>query len=1816
MKRLSILLCLLYTAAAQATVTEEITAVTIISGSFVLASDANRTDPGFERDQISTDVAFKYKTNVLAGESTDYRIDLQIREAGTNALVEEFIGTPFSVNAVTGYTSEVRNIKVTPTVTLVPWKNYYIRAGLQENIGGSASLQDSLDSAAQQFLHFENTVDTDAAVNVIAEVTSIDWIRRWSLQTALDPAQQEFEVRAHFLLHRYDNFLAASPGADSIALRLTYELREQGTNTVIATAFDEELFNRNLSEFTLNGAIQEPESKAVNKVFTFKPDTQLASASKKYFISVSLSHQESTGSNRDDEKNEKSSNETLHHFNGTLIGENDGNTVNLIMDSLGNDDSEVQDLFDVDHLVTIIDSPTGSIAGFPNYTFAGTNTNFVDLYDDGHAEFIDTTTPIDIEIPLQGLTGTINQIRFTRSDMYFDGNGVHADIGLILPTGLGVHTESLGNVKRRVYKSTLNSGVRLMTDDLEPTTNNILFTPGGGGTFTLVEETKPIEVTSDTILWEIANGVIKPWGAITVQYLREQEEQILASSPLPAADKVYLSNENYYKHVAGVTAQLPTPKIEPSNLGTAELTIELDFDPGDFHSHFPYAAFVAWADPSILVIEDDLPVPASSALENPSNLALPYARDCADAAALGCGTVGFANTKINPTDDLAFTLDGGLSVGGNIIQQSSRRDLVLGYIDALSTAPPNLTYAHDTTVFGKGRFLMAGHFLSGTEYGLDVRNGPGRILSSGFSPTDTTIDERPGSPEYLDGLADYPGMNFRVADETSTVSAISTIGGTTSPTYTLGNRAKYYARLSGVSGIHEPTSNPFTGPVQIYGYDFDFTAFGFSFLSSEVHDSITAGSMDVPYPSEFTLDFDPLYLNCLGALTTAEIDGGTLESSLNYWQAPFVASAAQFEPPAGGECDPSEAYLTLGVTASASNFSSQLAGKLGFKADGNLTTLKDSDDGTGPEAVDSRLSLVSNAYINGPGEEQYHFTPITNAYFDNYDLAEPPTDPLNPNVGQLNFFGQLDVAFFESPVVHLQTGAKAPDTPGHETDLIHLTAGWLENNERAETSEFFDIDNRGRPATGSLQEYRDTTNSEHQVHAIHDWLNVVNFDYALQWSTASRSFKSIAPKTNDLMVITTENELLYLSAENAELDFGASLDLGIPEINLSSLALNALDESTGVLEALTQSLSGELTDVLIGGLDAGESLLNDRLDELFDELFASNVDPVIDDFYNALAAAGTDPVAFQNAIDTYANQSGTGPIYDSILGLVGSPTDSTSLARSVDDSLAHLQAGIRSIIGQVELDSSGEVVLNNPTLTFPEEAVASAGNSLAEGIFARTDSNNDGTPDELGYEIAKVLVIALLEELAPDISDNLSAVLNAAAGALLNEVEDELNAALAEVAPSLEAIKNTLMDVHNTIGDLRTDLTIFNVLDDKFNENSAEIYTMLNSVKLVAEQFLNNVDFDEYSEEEVKELFRIALRDQFDASSLIGKIRLTLVTYLYDLNDSLNEAISSGFSQLNRMLTELVEDVLPIDSGLQGMLDELASVGAAGKIDGYAHINGDALRHLRLDAEIELQLPDEFNIAGYLEINQLDSLGSDVCSFDADGGYAAEVKMGAVDIPARFLGGEPRFDVETKFTFSTTDGFSLRGMGGSIEMTGGELNFEAMKITSLGAAAMFGIDENYMAAKVGLEFDDYALAGGVFFGRTCSLDPLILVDPEVAAVLGDPPFTGIYAYGEAQIPIINYGCLFSLSAKAGVGVFVFAEGPTVGGKMLVGASGRALCAVEVGGEITLIGAKVGNDFNFSGKGRVFGEVGICPLCTSFDKSVTITYKNDKWDYDY
>ena len=1797
MRRLLIpLLLALGMPAGMAAYTPSILNFSVDSDSYIIDSDASRPGAAYERDliKVSADLSF------AGSGSVTIRCDYQLLDwSGTPVLLKNgsggttttFQGGSFAVGSPLGISIDDA---FAPAAALEPDRNYTVRLLVKEQStpGGFFLTKAQDDTTGQRFIHFTNTSSADAAYNVRSSILAFRWVRRFACDT--DPANDRFLAEIDIEIHRYDNYLAATPGEDVVGHRVTYELVD-ASNPSVTFPLEGNTTGPGytIAEHEVSGTVEIPAKRVVTRQFNINPDGQLDPVNKTYYVRCNLSHEEIEGDPYIANAASVSGPATiLLHYNGTVIAGSESDRITLT--SIGNNPFTAG----FTHLGTEIETQLtfagARVEGSTAFTLSSAAPSLLRLQPDGSAHF-DDTTAIPVSPPATPDVGTLGNIRFVRSGMTFDLNGLHGDVSVVLPTGIGAYAGDPTEPSNHVLDAVLETGTRDLTQELRPQAAIISIpAPAAGQAWHIREESKPVEIIALNLLWNLNTGEFAPGlpfpGVPRARYVRQMEIDLLNATPLPPEEKKLVSNELVYQHIHP-TPTAPTLWTADAD-GFALLELHLDLNPGSFTAHFPRGAEVSWSATGHIDVVADHIVPATSLLPGATTVSLPYARDCEEA----CGTIGEATVRLDPSSGahpFQFTRDGGLAVPGSYILAGSRRDLVMGYIDALSPdTSGNPVYAHDTSIFLNGRFLMAGHHLDGGDFSRGAPDGPGMLLHSGFSSTNPDLPERPGDNSYRDGLGDYPGMNFRVSAESAAPTAVSVLGGEATPAYTLSSRSKYYTRPAGVTGIHEPAANPFTGPVLIHQYEFDFTSFGLSFIDSKVHESITAGSIELPHPSDFTLQFDPLHFDCLGGLTTVGIPGGTFDASLAFWNAAFTGISANFQRAIGADCDPSEANLVIGVRTHASNLTPTLAGSLGFHPDGNLITAADHR----LEGIDSRLKLPTTLDLAGPDGESYTFCPTQDAYYENHDHSAEP-------VGRLSFAGVLDVPFFEDLEVHFQTGT----TEGNTTDTLHMMGGWPGDGSITATD--FDPDNRSYPASTTLTDYRSLSDPAHRIHARQDWLGVVGFDYPLDWNTTTRSFRASSPVTSDLMVLRTEHELTYLSAEHAELDFGASLDLDMPEINLSNLAVD-LTANTGVMTALETAISEEVTGALIDGLDASAGLLNDRMDDFYDRLFEQSVDPVIDSLWSeldAVTSTGSTALAERQAlVETYL-ETGSQSVLQKLYALDGTVGQAGTIVDEVDSALARVQLAIRTVIGRVEV-SGGQVVIPNGEITVPEEAVVTAGGILVEGIFA--DAGGDG------YDLAEVLTTALIEELAPDIAASLSTVLSDVAGGLTEKLEDELNAAFSGAAPTLEQSKRVLMDLHNAIQRIRDAGDLYSEISDLVLAQSGNLQIAIEQATLEVNGFLAGIDFEEYTAAEIKAAIREAVRDQFNASPVIAAIQATLKSHIYDLDAAINEALSSAFGEVNLVIAGLLNDALPVDSALAGMLGDVADISACGEIDGFARINGDALRTLRLDASIQLKLPDDFEFRGYFEINQLDSDGDSSCSFAGEGEYAAEVKMGAIDVPVSWTGEDLRFDVGTKFTFDTAAGFRLRGFGGAFEMTGGEIGFESMSVTRLGAAAMFGLDENYLAAEVGLKFDSYELAGGIFFGRTCTVEPLKLVDPDVTKVLGSPPFTGIYAYGEAQIPIVNAGCLFNLSARAGAGVFWFEEGNTYGGKMTVGATGRALCAVGVGGDLTLVGSKSGNDYSFYGKGRIWGEVGICKLCTKFSEQVELTYKNDKWSYDY
>lgn len=404
-------------------------------------------------------------------------------------------------------------------------------------------------------------------------------------------------------------------------------------------------------------------------------------------------------------------------------------------------------------------------------------------------------------------------------------------------------------------------------------------------------------------------------------------------------------------------------------------------------------------------------------------------------------------------------------------------------------------------------------------------------------------------------------------------------------------------------------------------------------------------------------------------------------------------------------------------------------------------------------------------------------------------------------------------------------------------------------------------------------------------------------------------------------------------------------------------------------------------------------------------------------------------------------------------------------------------------------------------------------------------------------------------------------------------------------------------------------------------ENSAnELYSKLNSqinsatIDVTLENFTNI-----YTRQQFRDLVRDTVVSRLGAKDLTLSLQTSLRERVSDLNASARQSIDSSFQQVNDVVRDAVSSATAeLDDSYSGFLGDVSSVLRAGQINGYAHINGDSLDELRLDLKLQMDVPSELDLHAWLRIKSLKSDGPPGCGGGSPSDPATEIVLGAESSKLDWIMPNLAGKMETKFTLSPAN--TPVGVAGKLEITGG-LNFEAFSVDSLSAFIAFGAYENYLAASAKLTFQSYAGAGGFFFGRTCTTDPLSW-DPEVSSVLGSPPFTGVYVFGEAWVPVseallgIPATCFFRVDANVGCGMGYFQEGPTFIGRAKMGLSGRVLCIVSASATCNLVGVANPSGVTMSGSGEFCGSVGVWPAEFDICKTAHLRYQDKSWSVDF
>ncbi len=1438
--------------------------------------------------------------------------------------------------------------------------------------------------------------------------------------------------------------------------------------------------------------------------------------------------------------NERNLNLRINHYSGNLYFSNVLTSITIA--NWGDQPGFTNSL--TNHVI----SGTGTSAGYP---FAFTNLkvrkNLATLdYS------VDPTETQTVHVASIDPDSYAN-VDFTRPlGVTLSRTGGRADFYVQLPAGAS-YGLSLDTQKHLNNITFTNVGV----NSIHIPTNN----PVSLATRYFSEETKPLKIQANSAQWLVETGafelVISPGG---LTYVRDAFLTTLESLTLaPGLKKYRPSNEQYFRE-ATYTSSSPI-LIAAGEDGEALMTMELGVNAGSYKAHFPYEADIAWTNGGVSFV-DDLVKTAGSQLNGVSDVSLGYLTGCDN----GCpGASVVSNIIVRPSSSsLQFTPDGGLHTAGIL---ADPHVLAWGF-------RPDGKYAQRAGIWYAGNFHMPGHALRGDQRAsaVGIDHGPGVMLFTGVSTNGRVVAERFGTIPYAFGSGDHAGVNFRAVSD-GQVTGESTLGNDGSGPYPLAGNSKYYARYSGVSGIHQSVFQSFPATAMIYGYPFDFYNYGLNYLSSSNRDSRTDGLVELPYPSDFDIEFDQLRFTCPGDLADAKLPGGSLATNMVYWNAPINISSLAFERNSGC-ADIGSGYLTIGVATYAQRVTQPLFGKLGIFSKGDLIPAS-----FGLTNVDSRLSLPATIKIAGPNTEQYHFQPITKAYFNTYTNAGAFTNAIE---GFVSFAGSMDVPFFQDLLVQFHVPA-GTGTVGS----LHMMGGWPDAGWESGGNHFFtqpsfDKSNRAWPAAaGSIAGYRAQTNNTYLVRARQSWLNLINLSYPVVWNQAAKSFTSSEQVKNDLFVLNVAHQVDYLSANRAELSFGLQYG-NLPSINLANMAVNAVDEATGIAQSFINAAGDEVVGSLDKGLDKLDQLVDNEARRLMDSVLDAMFDPIITSLYTNLAAVHVPGSNYYTAVITnYIKRAAPGGLNHAVRNIATGAGYTTNIVGQVDSGLASIERMLDAIIGTVTIDP-----VTGATLTVPKPGILN-------------------TP---GFPLIGDIAESLLQNLAQEIVNALAA-----------ELSGEIESAQEQVQPALDSIREVAVRLKSVVSESRTALNGANgyVSELKAAISVADANTLTDVIATDLQSMFGSFPqahnpFQDYSPAELKAMMRNKIEARLFASPVMSNLTRVNRSWLYDLNTQLREAMDSMFQQVNTMMREVMTGYLSgVDDSISGMLGDLSDAIGTGQIDGYAHITGDSLSELRLDGKFQWNAPSAMEFKGYLLIREIESGGSSGCKYS--GGVANTVEIGAKEVGADWLGSDVRIDVAVKFTL--VDAFPV-GMGGALELVSGKISFEAVEINDFGAAVMFGLYENYLAGRIRAKMSGTQIAGAAFFGRTCTLDPIRLADPDVADVLGSPPFSGIYVYGEAWIPIVDWGCFFNVSAGVGAGFFFFVEGPTIGAKLLLGVSGEAVCVVGVAGEVKLVGTKSGNNLTAKGKGTIRGKVGACPLCVKFSESVSVTFKNGSWDVSF
>lgn len=1774
---------------------------------WVIAADANDPTPGSDREGVQARAQLTF-TGTAGQAAVNWRLRWRLLDPAdqpqdlldsgggvVSEIIQTFQSPPYLTN---------QSIPATLNQTLVPagllgrGTVYRVQYRFQGFSGGTwvdypnALAAVRTQAGGRSYLHFANTVSGDPALNALPQLTSAAFSRGTIIRSV--PGQERWQVDVAGLLARFDDFDEPVAAAE-IPLVFTYVLRAPG-GAAVPLVEDTLTLPITLDSYVTTTP-RTPASAAFNVALPVEPVdfTQLdPTLGYTLELTVTTPDGESVGLVSPPRR-------LL-----ALTGELRFGAISAQFTELANDPAAaaapVCGLPDPCWSTALaVSGQSGSVPGLAGRTFGdGTPLNVL-VFPNGLAV-------------AQGASVTLNSagpdfvdylgVRALRGPAVLsDANGLRlASLGLFLPQGFSLVRGDRTRRARGVIELTnVPVGLDLGPQDFEvpiPTA-----AVPGSGTLYAQHENFPARVAVGTLVWDWQNGLFRVTPA-GVRFERAWEIAQPGNAARPA-------NDGYFAQLNGTVGGGDITIL--ANGGIGRLLAAFTLGAGAYAPLFPSGSALAWQSAGVVAINDSR-IDVGSYLGGDGAVVVSQNRGCVDFACIGADPT-LLSLRLAPGANFQITPDGGVRAAGTFDAPTTLQ---------WGRQPGAATYTHETASWTEARFVAAGFLaprpttpdpLTAPDY-PDAQRAAAMLLTGWSSPEDDAAVERPafvaGAP-YLAGLADYPGLNFRVGADNAVV-ATSRLGGSAPIAYGLRGFVKAYARQGGISGTHQGASGGVTELI-LYGFranigpDPQRPANGglrLAFLDNENVRSLTGGTLLVPGYSNFNQPFKELTFTCYGGPDQALLDSGPeVRNPLRYWGSEFRPLSLSFVPQTGGGSCPSNnaGALVMGARFQLAALSPDpLDATLGFEYDGNLVTPATAAAAGYPPDLHSRLTPPRSLRLNATGGGFFPLTTRGLAYFNNPRPAPlpypaPPGLPVTPTSGGwLNVVGALDVPFFHDLKVHLHlapaAGGNSPvfmmgGWPADDASPDNL--GWAVGAKTFFNDPGFDAASLGYDPAGSVADYRNPPTGEkrHRPRAQQDWLEVVHLDYSVRWDNGRFIPAPGVESETDLLVIRLAHRLLSLSPSAAEITFGVQYN-GLSALNAANLA------ATG---------AGSLFGSLAGALPGAEAIpeATRQFDALLSDQLAARLGPSLE---AALAPALDSAVASLRGQDPSYWLSGANlaPIVNTLTaGLAAAGAPDLALTTDLRASLVAVDNGLGRMLALL-----------------PAEG-ANAGSVF--GQFVRNLLVEHGPP----VPLAPVLDAAFAGA-APELNRSLPA---------LFEIRSSLTKARAPLQQAVQQIEAGTSPVRSAIVSALQQAPLL----------STGLTQQLRGY--LAESAPPGQFFAERDAAAVRARLLAIVRENVAASGFAAAIQSTLKNHFSETQRRMRAGFDSFFAETNRLIRDSIRAVAPeivpdgpFRRGL-GELNRTAAGNSAGNspfgsfnLQGYAAINGDSLQELRLDGKVVLSAPDTMTFQGGVRILALDSTSPAARCFPAGSNPRAEVSLNA-SAPFPFFGAtNATMQAGARFTFA--DNGLLLGLGGNFGVLG-DVQVGGVKLRELKFLFAFGASDNYLGCSARAAFQGYEFAGAFFLGTACGPEALTLLDPDVGQALADAGvgagsrITGVYIYAEGWMPLNNLigipdSCLFSLRAGAGVGPFGFLiDGPSgpsfaLGSKLFFGITADVLCLAHAEANITLLGSlkiplsnlqpergaqsgSQGLALRLRGRGEFEVEVGPCPFCISFSKSV-------------